>query len=294
MPITDLLEQNCQKYGDDIALVELNPDIKENRRVTWKEYELIEPNTLCHYRREITWNVFNEKANRFANMLISRGIKKGDKVAILLMNCLEWLPIYFGILKTGALAVPLNFRYTSEEINYWVGFTAQEMWLKFHPELSDEQRNTAGRRIGKYMMEALRTGRGRLYEGVRETLEALHQDYELVFLSNCMSDYASVHREIFGLDRWIDRYFCTGDYGFKPKEEVFEKYIREPGRQYIAVGDRMKDRRLAESCRLPFIGCLYGFGTGEELQPADALIESVAEMKSAADRIIRKQPPLLT
>ena len=31
-------------------------------------------------------------------------------------NCLEWLPVYFGILKTGALAVPLNFRFTSQEI----------------------------------------------------------------------------------------------------------------------------------------------------------------------------------
>ena len=34
------------------------------------------------------------------------------------MNCLEWLPIYFGILKTGAVAVPLNFRYTAQEIDY--------------------------------------------------------------------------------------------------------------------------------------------------------------------------------
>jgi acyl-CoA synthetase (AMP-forming)/AMP-acid ligase II len=34
------------------------------------------------------------------------------------MNCLEWLPIYFGVLKTGAVAVPLNFRYTAEEIRY--------------------------------------------------------------------------------------------------------------------------------------------------------------------------------
>ena len=34
------------------------------------------------------------------------------------MNCLEWLPIYFGILKAGAIAVPLNFRYTAEEIRY--------------------------------------------------------------------------------------------------------------------------------------------------------------------------------
>ena len=44
--------------------------------------------------------------------VIFLGVKKGDKVAILLMNCLEWLPIYFGILKSGAMAVPLNFRYS--------------------------------------------------------------------------------------------------------------------------------------------------------------------------------------
>ena len=53
-----------------------------------------------------------------ANLLLTRGIGKGKKVAILLMNCLEWLPIYFGILKSGAMAVPLNFRYSSEEIRY--------------------------------------------------------------------------------------------------------------------------------------------------------------------------------
>ncbi len=63
------------------------------------------PHPPSPYRREITWGVFDEKANRVANMLLSRGVKKGDKVAILLMNCLEWLPIYFGILKAGAIAV---------------------------------------------------------------------------------------------------------------------------------------------------------------------------------------------
>lgn len=118
MPITDLLVRNAKLYGSDVALVEVNPEITEIRRVTWKEYELIEPNPECHYRREITWEVFDEKANRFANMLIQRGVRKGDKVGILLMNCLEWLPIYFGILKAGALAVPLNFRYTADEIKY--------------------------------------------------------------------------------------------------------------------------------------------------------------------------------
>ncbi len=120
MPITDYLERNAREFADEVALVEINPEIKEDRRVTWKESELMEPNPSTYYRRQITWSVFDEKANRFANMLLERGIKKGDKVAILMMNCLEWLPIYFGILKTGALAVPLNFRYTAEEILYCV------------------------------------------------------------------------------------------------------------------------------------------------------------------------------
>ena len=66
----------------------------------------------------MTWKEFDVKANRFANLLLTRGIRKGDKIAILMMNCLDWLPVYFGILKTGALAVPLNFRYTADEIKY--------------------------------------------------------------------------------------------------------------------------------------------------------------------------------
>ena len=118
MPITDLLERNANEFCHETALVEINPEVKELRRVTWKEYELIESSPTESYRREITWSVFDEKANRCANLLLSRGIKKGDKVAILMMNSLEWLPLYFGLLKTGALAVPLNFRYTAEEIKY--------------------------------------------------------------------------------------------------------------------------------------------------------------------------------
>ena len=118
MPVTEYLERNAREYPDEVALVELNPDEKDTRRMTWKEFGLIEPTTYSPYRREITWSVFNEKANRFANMLIGRGIKKGDKVAIIMYNCLEWLPIYFGVLKTGAIAVPFNFRYDSDEIYY--------------------------------------------------------------------------------------------------------------------------------------------------------------------------------
>ena len=116
--ITQILERNAREWPNDVALVEINPQELEKRNTTWREYSLIESNPLEAFRSEITWEEFDRKANRFANFLLSRGLKKGDQVAILLMNCLEWLPVYFGVLKAGCMAVPLNFRYTAEEIKY--------------------------------------------------------------------------------------------------------------------------------------------------------------------------------
>ena len=118
MPITDILEHNATLFKNDVSLVELNPGDDDKPRMIWREYSLIESTSRARFRKEITWGEFNVQANRFANLLLSRGVKKGDKIAILLMNCIEWLPIYFGILKTGAIAVPLNFRYTADEIKY--------------------------------------------------------------------------------------------------------------------------------------------------------------------------------
>lgn len=61
MPVTDFLERNSKLYGNEIALVELNPEVTDNRRITWKEYALMQPTSPVAYRREITWKVFDEK-----------------------------------------------------------------------------------------------------------------------------------------------------------------------------------------------------------------------------------------
>ncbi len=133
MPITEFLENNAKLYPDDVALIEIAPQMLEKAKITWKEYALIQPNPEESGRKEMTWKEFNKEANRFSNLLLSRGVKKGDKVAILLMNCLEWLPIYFGVLKAGAIAVPLNYRYTAEEIKYCVELAEADV-LIFGPE----------------------------------------------------------------------------------------------------------------------------------------------------------------
>ncbi len=134
MIITDFLERNARLYGQETALVEINPSEERDKAVTWWDFNLIESAAEgTPYRREISWKDFDRRANRFANLLLSRGLKKGTKVAILLMNCLEWLPIYFGILKAGCLAVPMNYRYSSDEIKYCLDLADVEV-LVFGPE----------------------------------------------------------------------------------------------------------------------------------------------------------------
>ena len=198
MVITDFLERNVQDFGDDICLVEVNPERKESRRVTWREYELIESTSPEYYRNEISWQIFDEKANRFANLLLNRGVKKGDKVAILLMNCLEWLPIYFGILKTGALAVPLNFRYTSEEIKYCIN-KADVNILVFGPEF-----------IGRVEAISEEISKTRLLYFVGENCPSFAEDYSIA-TSNCSSRKPNVI-----IDDKDDAaiYFSSGTTGF--------------------------------------------------------------------------------
>ena len=198
MPIVDILDKNCELYGNEVALVEINPEVTEKRRVTWKEYNLIESNSQVPYRREITWNVFNEKANRFANLLVSRGVKKGDKVAILLMNCLEWLPIYFGILKTGALAVPLNFRYAPNEIKYCLDLAEVDI-LVFGPEF-----------IGRVEEIADDISKNRLLFFVGNNCPTFAEDY-ITLTANCSSSFEKI-----GLtdEDFAAIYFSSGTTGF--------------------------------------------------------------------------------
>ena len=198
MPITDLLERNHKLYGDEVALVELNPLIKDARRRTWKEYDLVQQTSATPYRREITWSVFDEKANRVANMLLSRGVKKGDRVAILMFNCLEWLPIYFGILKAGAIAVPFNFRFDANEIKYCANL-AEIQVLIFGPEF-----------IGRIESIEEELSRGRLLIYVGDGCPTFAESYrELV--ADCSSSAPLVRLEEED-DATI--YFSSGTTGF--------------------------------------------------------------------------------
>ena len=199
MPITKYLEKNAVDFANNCALVELNPEVRDTRRITWKEFDLTQPEPNLPYRREITWKIFNEKANRCAHYLLERGVRKGDKVGILMMNCLEWLPIYFGILKTGALAVPLNFRYASDEIDYCLGL-ADISVLFFGPEF-----------IGRLeaISDKIMKGRLLIYVG-----EGLTPSFSENYVTSAMN-YSSENPDIEIKDEDFGAiYFSSGTTGF--------------------------------------------------------------------------------
>ncbi|MCI8332094.1 MAG: acyl--CoA ligase [Clostridiales bacterium] len=200
MPITELLEKNARSCPDDIALVEINPELMEKTRENWREFELIEPAPEAPHRKEMSWRAFDERANQLANLLLQRGVKKGDKVAILLMNCLEWLPIYFGVLKTGALAVPFNYRYTTDEIDYCLQL-AEADGILFGPEFVDRLAPLCTRKEAKEMKFTFFVG-----EGTPDFAESYD---ELVGQSSVCAPAVELHD-----DDLAAIYFSSGTTGF--------------------------------------------------------------------------------
>ena len=95
MNVGSLLTTNAIRLPDKIALIE------GNKRVSYRE--------------------FNDKVNLIGSSLVALDIKKGEKVAVFLHNCLEWAEIYFAISKIGAVIVPINYRIIGNELLHVIG-----------------------------------------------------------------------------------------------------------------------------------------------------------------------------
>lgn len=116
MTILDLIARNAEKYPGDAALAEIRPS--------------------AGFRRSVTWSEFEADIKKLTAAFQQRGISKGDKVVHLMMNSIDWPVCYFAILKTGAWAVPLNFRFTSKDIRYCVEIAEPKMMI-FGPEFTE-------------------------------------------------------------------------------------------------------------------------------------------------------------
>jgi acyl-CoA synthetase (AMP-forming)/AMP-acid ligase II len=105
---------------------------------------LIERTPLTGHRRTLTWRQFNEAINRVANYLSTElGVQAGDYVLHLQHNSLEWLITYYGIIKLGAVVVPLNFRFVGADIEYTAAVCHPKLFIlgaEFLPVVQPLQR----------------------------------------------------------------------------------------------------------------------------------------------------------
>ena len=121
-----ITQRPCQKYGrldwkhregGAMTILEM---LTRNARMCPERVALIERVPSRNFRVQITWKEFDQRVNRIANALSKRGVTKGDMVVHWMMNSITWLEAYFGIIRTGAVAVPLNFRFNEKDFKYCV------------------------------------------------------------------------------------------------------------------------------------------------------------------------------
>jgi phosphoglycolate phosphatase len=160
-----------------------------------------------------------------------------------------------------------------------IGLTSEEAWTRMCPEIPWEVSRGAAAQVGIVMDELIDNGTARLFPGVPAMLQQVKDaGHTLVFLSNCRNAYRDAVRRAFGFDAWFDAYYTAEQFGGIPKEQIFETIRQEVPGPYIVVGDRGKDLAVARVHDLPCIGCLYGYGSREELAGSTFLAESPSDI----------------
>ena len=148
--------------------------------------------------------------------------------------------------------------FSDAEISGWLGFTAADMWNRFAPQLSDEEKAACSRRIQEEMARLIEDGTAELYPGVPKLL-----------------------------DRWFHGYYWSEGYGWKTKTEILKLLIREHPGPSVMIGDRILDMKCAADCGIPSVGCAYGYASSpEEFASAACIAESPEDLPGIIRRIL--------
>ena len=179
--------------------------------------------------------------------------------------------------------------YPDEEVISYLGFSPKEMWNRFAPDLADSEKKKVTLMVSDHMAELTENGKAVLYDGAKKALAELKsQGHKLIFLSNCLHGYMELHRRVHRLDDYFSAYYCSEDYGYIPKPQIFEQIRKEHEGDFVVVGDRCFDLEVAWEHDLPSIGCAYGYCDEHELDRADVVIESIRELPEAVYRLTQK------
>lgn len=177
-------------------------------------------------------------------------------------------------------------QFTDMEISRWLGFSAQEMWQLFMPELPQKLREECSQMIGDEMVRLTQKNKALLYSGALTILERLSAEHSLILLSNCKRRYMEVHRHCFELDKYFDDFYCAEEYHFIPKWKILQQIWTHSDRSKgIVIGDRWQDMEAAQKNGLPAVGCAYGYGSRDELAGAAKIVNDCAALYTTIKKI---------
>lgn len=178
--------------------------------------------------------------------------------------------------------------YSDEEIIAYLGYSPKDMWDQLAPDLSENEKKKVTIMVSDEMELMTKNGKAVLYNGAEDALKALKcNGHRLLFLSNCLHRYMELHRNAHDLDRFYTDYFCSEDFDYIPKYEIFNKIKEKYDGKYIIVGDRYLDLETAWKHNLKSIGCTYGYCKEHELDKASILISDISQLPDAVEKLLK-------
>lgn len=168
-----------------------------------------------------------------------------------------------------------------DELMPWLGYNSREMWKKFMPHLDEETHLIASKIVGQEMIHQVEIGNARLYDGALDMLTYLKEKgYTLVFISNCNTYYKELHKEHFGLEKYFSAMIGSEEFNYISKSEILKIVKKDYSKEMCIIGDRSHDMEAGYENHIITIGCMYGFGSYEELAGADIKVKSLYELKN--------------
>lgn len=141
-----------KSYPEDILATIVYPQISVSQILdnTAKKYP--ENTALIFVGRKITYKELSELVDKLATALHNLGVKKGDKVALLLPNCPQFVISYYAALKIGAIVIPTNPLYTERELEYQLNNSGTETVITLdvkalYPKIANVKEKTRLKRI---------------------------------------------------------------------------------------------------------------------------------------------------
>lgn len=172
-----------------------------------------------------------------------------------------------------------NKMFEDSEISRYLGMSPKAMWEDFGKDLDEALKKEASNIITQEMAYQIENHQASLYPGALKVLKALKdKGYNLVFLSNCKTNYMKHHNQIFNLSHYFVDMISGEMFDFLPKDEILKKMIHLYKNPLAVVGDRIHDLKAAKENDLLMVGCLYGFGSEKELEGADYHINDINEL----------------